>query len=443
MSTVGAGRPGKIISSAYIRCVSKLLVTGSLRHREPGRGRVRGERQNHRGIRRRGPVVAVILLAVLAVLVGCTTDRAGEAAPAEPVAHLAFDPGPGATDVTPRAPISVTVTDGHIDQVALTNAAGKQVAGELSPDRTTYRVTEPLGYGATYTWTGTATGTDGAKLPIDGGFTTLDPATTTPATINIGDDQEVGIAAPIILKFTAPVADKAAVERALSVTTEPATEGSWAWLPDDGGSRVHWRPKNYWTPGTAVHVAANLYGVDFGGGAHGDADLTSDFTIGRSQVVLADAPSHRMRVVRDGATVFDFAVSYGEGNEARNVTRSGIHVVTEKYEDFLMSNPPYYTNVRERWAVRISNNGEFIHANPESLAAQGSANVTNGCINLSPADAEAYFPTARYGDPVEVTGTTIDLSAADGDIYDWSIDWPTWQSLSAVSTDSGAAVPPR
>ncbi|MBF6211350.1 L,D-transpeptidase family protein [Nocardia puris] len=343
-------------------------------------------------------------------------------------------PGAGDAVVSPTAPVSVSVSDGTIDQIALSNdASGKQVAGELSPDRHTFRATEPLGYGAAYTWTGTAVGSDGKPVPIDGRFTTVAPERTVPATLNIGDGQEVGIAAPIILQFQGPVRDKAAVEKALTVTTQPATEGAWAWFPDDnGGARLHWRPKQYWTPGTTVHVAANLYGVDMGEGSYGDADLTSDFTIGRSQIVLADAPSHRMRVVRDGQTVFDFAVSYGEGNEARNVTRSGIHVVTEKYEDFLMSNPPYYTNVRERWAVRISNNGEFIHANPESLAAQGSANVTNGCINLSPADAQAYFGTALYGDPVEVTGTSIDLSAADGDLYDWTIDWETWQSMSAV-----------
>ncbi|PWV73583.1 lipoprotein-anchoring transpeptidase ErfK/SrfK [Nocardia neocaledoniensis] len=389
----------------------------------------------------------MILLAVLVVLTGCTIDRPGrDAEPAGPVARVAITPAPDAADVAPRAPVSVTVSDGRIDQIALTNANGKQVTGEFSPDRATYKITEPLGYDASYTWTGTAIGTDGKPVPIDGTFTTLRPKSTTPATLNIGDGQEVGIAAPIILKFTGPVANKAAVEKALTVTTDPPTEGSWAWLPDDGGSRVHWRPKNYWTPGTTVHVSAPLYGLDLGGGAYGDSDLTSDFSIGRSQIVVANAPSHRMQVVREGATIFDFAVSYGEGNEPRNVTRSGVHVVTEKYEDFLMSNPPYYSNVRERWAVRISNNGEFIHANPESLSAQGASNVTNGCINLSPSDAQAYFPTALYGDPVEVTGTSIALSQADGDIYDWALDWPTWQSMSALAgttTPSGAAAGPR
>ena len=249
---------------------------------------------------------------------------------------------------------------------------------------------------------------------------------------NIGDGQEVGIAAPIILKFDSAIEDKAAVEQALTVTTNPATPGAWAWLPDDGGSRVHWRPTNYWAPGTTVSVVAKLYGVDYGGGVYGADDVTLDFSIGRSQVVIADATSHRMLVVRDGQTILDIPVSYGEGNEDRNVTRSGIHVVTEKHEDFLMSNPPYYENVRERWAVRISNNGEFIHANPLTTGVQGASNVTNGCINLSDADAQEYFQTALYGDPVEVSGTRIDLSAADGDLYDWAIDWPTWESMSAL-----------
>ncbi|PXX65049.1 lipoprotein-anchoring transpeptidase ErfK/SrfK [Nocardia tenerifensis] len=394
-----------------------------------------------------------MLLVVVALVAGCGNGNGGDTGTPRdsgPVAKVTFTPANAAEKVNPAAPVSVTVADGAIDQVALTNANGKQVAGELSPDKRSYKTTEALGYGATYTWSGTAVGTDRKPVPIEGKFSTLAPKNTVPATLNIADNQEVGIAAPIILQFKASVQNKAEVEKALSVTTDPPTEGAWAWFPDDNGSRVHWRPKNYWAPGTAVHVSAKLYGLDLGGGNYGYSDLTTDFRIGRSQIVKANAPSHRMQVVRDGGTVFDFAVSYGEGNEPRNVTRSGLHVVTEKYEDFMMSNPPYYTNVRERWAVRISNNGEFIHANPESLSAQGSSNVTNGCINLSPADAQAYFPTALYGDPVEVTGTSIPLSAADGDLYDWTIDWATWKTMSAadgstsvVSATPVAPAPPR
>ncbi|QLY34205.1 L,D-transpeptidase family protein [Nocardia huaxiensis] len=386
--------------------------------------------------------IRTALVGTVAVAAACGTDKGG--APDKqsgPVAEVSFEPADAADNVDPTAPVAVTVKAGRIDQVALTNPNGKQVSGDFNADHSKFTVNEPLGYGITYSWSGTAVGTDNKPVPIEGKFTTVSPKSTNPATINIGDNQEVGIAAPIILQFKSHIDDKAAVERALTVTTTPNTEGAWAWLPDNmGGSRVHWRPREYWQPGTTVKVGAKLYGVNMGEGSYGDSDLTVDFTIGRSQIVQASAPSHRIQVVREGQTVFDFPCSYGEGNEDRNVTRSGIHVVTEKYEDFLMSNPPYYTNVRERWAVRISNNGEFIHANPESAAAQGNTNVTNGCINLSNADAAQYFPTALYGDPVEVTGTRIPLSAADGDIYDWTIDWPTWLSMSALQGEPKSVV---
>ena len=382
-------------------------------------------------------------LAVAAVVAGCSGGKSGSGAAQEsgPVAKVTFEPASGAADVSPVAPVSVTVAAGRIDRVALTNADGKQVKGTLSPDGTSFKVEEPLGYGTAYTWSGTATGTDGKQVPIDGKLGTLAPEQTVSATVNIGDGQEVGIAAPIILQFKKHVENKAAVEKALTVTTTPETEGGWAWLPDEnGGSRAHWRPRDYWAPGTAVTFAAKLYGLEIGAGDYGNSDLSSQFTIGRSQIVKGYAPSHRVQVIRDGSILFDFACSYGEGNEARNVTRSGIHVVTEKYEDFMMSNPPFYTNVRERWAVRISNNGEFIHANPESASAQGNTNVTNGCINLSTSDAQTFFPTALYGDPVEVTGTSIALSAADGDLYDWTIDWDTWKTLSAIKGEPAPVV---
>ncbi|WP_070379316.1 L,D-transpeptidase [Rhodococcus sp. WMMA185] len=388
--------------------------------------------------RRSRPRVAFILTAMVALFLlvtGCTTgSTSGTAtAPPGPVVEVTQNPASGTVDVNPVAPISATASHGTFTDISLVNAKGYAVEGALSPDRTTFTVGEALGYGATYTWQGTAVGTDGKSVPVKGSFTTLEPDSTVSASLNIGDGQEVGIAAPIIVQFHGTVEDKAAAEKAMTVTTNPPTTGSWAWLPDDNGSRAHWRPQNYWAPGTTVDLDAKFYGVDFGDGAYGAEDMTLDFTIGRSQIVIANAPSHRMQVVRDGETIMDIPVSYGEGNESRNVTRSGIHVVTEKHEDFLMSNPPYYENVRERWAVRISNNGEFIHANPATIGVQGSSNVTNGCINLSLADAEQYFGTAMYGDPVEVTGTSIDLSAADGDIYDWAIDWPTWQSMSALA----------
>ena len=38
-----------------------------------------------------------------------------------------------------------------------------------------------------------------------------------------------------------------------------------------------------------------------------------------------------------------------------------------------------------------------------------------------------------YGDPVEVTGSGVDLAPSDGDIYDWAVDWEQWKSQSALA----------
>ncbi|MBB3605172.1 lipoprotein-anchoring transpeptidase ErfK/SrfK [Mycolicibacterium sp. BK556] len=390
--------------------------------------------------RRRALTALALGVAAPGVLAACVSNQPGKQSAASgppPKPSLNFSPADASKDVMPTTPVSIQVKDGWLQHVSLTNADGRAVAGVLNRDRTAFTITEPLGYGASYTWAGSAVGRDGKALPVAASFTTVDPTTKVNGQFQLSDGQTVGVAAPIILQFDAAIDDehKPDVEKALTVTTTPTAEGSWAWLPDEvGGSRVHWRTKEYYPAGTKVHVDARLYGVKFGEDAYGAADSTLDFDIGRRQVVKADATSHRIQVITDEGVIMDFPCSYGEADQPRNVTRSGIHVVSEKYADFYMTNQAAgYSNVHERWAVRISNNGEFIHANPASSGAQGNTNVTNGCINLSTGDAEQYFGTAVYGDPVEVTGTSIKLSYADGDIWDWAVDWNDWKAMSALS----------
>lgn len=377
---------------------------------------------------------------------GPKSGKPSASAPEAPAApSISYQPADAATDVAPVAPVRVDVKDGWFQRVALINDDGKPVAGALNRDRTSFSTTEALGYGVSYTWGGSVVGHDGKAVPVSGKFTTIKPDTQVNGSFQLADGQVVGVAAPVIIQFDAAISDKASVEKALKVTTEPPVEGGWAWLPDEvGGSRVHYRTRDYYPAGTKVSVGARLYGVDFGDGTYGAQDISLNFEIGRRQVVKAEASSHRIQVLdAGGAVIMDFPCSYGEGDQPRNITRSGVHVVTERYEDFYMSNPAAgYSNVHERFAVRISNNGEFIHANPASSGAQGNTNVTNGCINLSTGDAQQYFNSAIYGDPVEVTGTSIELSYSDGDLWDWAVSWDEWVSMSALSAQpSPAGIP--
>ena len=175
-----------------------------------------------------------------------------------------------------------------------------------------------------------------------GTFGTVTPKDVVRGTLNIGDDRTVGVAAPIRIQFNGHVSDRAAVERALSVTTSVPVVGAWGWLPDEGGgSRVDYRPKEYWPAGTAVTVQAKLFGVAYGDGAYGAQDISSTFTIGRAQIVKADVNSFRMVVMRDGEEVADYPASYGLGSDPNRNTRSGVHVVSEKFTDKRMVSERY------------------------------------------------------------------------------------------------------
>ena len=109
------------------------------------------------------------------------------------------------------------------------------------------------------------------------------------------------------------------------------------------------------SPATRVHVESDLYGLDLGAGLFGGDDATSDVTTGRNQMVLADAPSHRIVVQRDGQKVASYPASFGSGDvigDPNRVTRSGIRDPCGRGQagHHLMSNPAYgYTAVIEHW----------------------------------------------------------------------------------------------
>jgi lipoprotein-anchoring transpeptidase ErfK/SrfK len=345
-------------------------------------------------------------------------------------AQIVTEPSDGATGINPTAPVRVSVTHGALDAVSLTNPEGKAVAGHFSSDKSSWTTTEPLGYAKTYNWSGTATGIDHLRRPIAGSFRTVLPERLVSGRFNVADNATYGVAMPIALTFSSKVIDKAAVQKALSVRTSVPTEGSWAWLND---TTVHWRPRTYFAPDTRVSVTAKLYGIAMGNGSFGREDIGSSFTIGRSYVLRGDTRTHRLAVYSNGIQVGDYPASYGLDSDPGRRTHSGTHVVMSKYPVYYMSNPQYhYKDVEARWAVRMSDNGEFIHSAPWSVAQQGKTNVSHGCINLSPANARAVFDAVLPGDAVEIIGSSRQLGPNDGDYYDWAISWESWLAMSAV-----------
>lgn len=372
-----------------------------------------------------------------------TDTTSSSSTPQFPPATVTGLPALNSTGVAPGEPITLNSVGGTIEAVSFTKDDGTEVPGKLSADRTGWTMGTKLGFGKTYTASGTAVNADGLQTPFSGTYTTATTVEPVNVSISPRNGAEVGIAAPIIVSLGYKPSDLALIEKNVSVVTDPPVEGAWAWIQHAGYSypSLDWRPEKYWPAGTKVHVEANLYGLKFADNWYGGKDATADFVIGRNQVVKANAKTNSVTVLRNGKVWAKYNGSFGKGDRVgdRNlVTRSGIHVVTSKHAVYEMNNPDYgYTDAKEFWAVRISNNGEFLHNNPGTSSWQlANSHVTHGCINMSWADAKAYFESAMYGDPVEITGTSIQLSRQDGDIYDWTIPWAEWQTLSALSPDS-------
>ncbi|NKQ55091.1 L,D-transpeptidase [Amycolatopsis sp. K13G38] len=348
---------------------------------------------------------------------------------AAPVAKLTAEPAVDAKNVPVLQPVTVKVTDGKLTDVKVTNADGKAVQGAFNADRTAWTTSESLGYGKTYTYAATATGSDNKPATLGGSFTTIDPANQVRVTVNPADDAEVGVGMPVSVKFTTDVTNKAAVEKALVIETGNKVEGSWGWLSD---RQVDWRPKAYWPANTEVKVEAKLYGMDLGGGAYARADVTSSFKIGRNQVVKINTPDHVMNVYRNGSKTASYPCSNGLDSDVNRNTPNGTYIVMTKEPHAIFDNARYgYTNVNKKWACRISNHGEFIHENQDNAAAIGRTNNSHGCVNLLEADAKKYFDSALIGDPVEITGSRLG-PVTTSDVMDWLIDWPTWKGKSAL-----------
>jgi lipoprotein-anchoring transpeptidase ErfK/SrfK len=427
---------------------------------------------------------AVAAVGALLLLAGCTTGDTGgraavttSAAPAAP-AQLALTPASGSRDVSPIVPIQVSVTGGDVTSVVVADAAGHQLTGALadaqlradaasgttgdassaptssgpsipsgSPAASSatspaaqkalvWTPDTPLDYGATYTITATAQNRDRKNVTAAATFTTVSPDQVDTPGVGPLDGMEVGVGMPIRVYFDQPVVNKAEVERHLKVTSSTPTDGVWNWFDD---TEVHFRPSTYWPANTDVKLSADLYGIDFGHGVWGEKDKTVSFHVGDKHVSIVDAAAHTMQVYDGDQLIQNFPMSAGS---TANPTRNGPHVVAESYRSIVMDSSTfglaadapggYRTNVD--YAVRISNNGEFVHSAPWSVGQQGYSNVSHGCINLSPSRALWFFNWAVPGDIVDVKNSVgPTLSAADGDIHDWTIPWDEWKAGSALT----------
>jgi lipoprotein-anchoring transpeptidase ErfK/SrfK len=311
-------------------------------------------------------------------------------------ASILIRPTAGSRGVAPGRAITVKVAHGRIVRVTV-KGPGQPVVGSLNASGTVWRSHATLEVAARYTVEATAADALGKTTTVRSVFRTLTPATTFSAEIFEGYKQTYGVGMPIILSFDRPITSRRAVERALELWTSKPVVGAWYW---DNPSTLYFRPRDYWPVGTRVRFVAHLDGVEASPGIYDDHTLTQSFLIGRSLIVVADTQTHRALIYRDRRLYANWPMSSGRPGDD---TPNGTYLTIDKANPVDMIGPGY--NIEVPWSVRFTWSGDFLHDAYWSVGEQGYVNVSHGCVNLSPADAQTYYEMEVPGDPVTIKGS--------------------------------------
>ena len=227
----------------------------------------------------------------------------------------------------------------------------------------------------------------------------------------------VGVAHPLVVTFSGPVANRPATERALDIASAPAMTGRFDWLESNV---VQWIPDQFWPAHSTVALSVGGRPTNFATGAAvvgvaSIADHTFTVTIDGVQAGPSSAlpaPHHRPRWGEPGV----FPASMGR---PKYPTPVGIYTVLAKERSVIMDsssvgipvNSPDGYHMEVAHAVRITKRGLFVHGAPWAVNALGNANVSHGCVSLSPEDAEWYFDMVKVGDPVIVRENSLEVSS--------------------------------
>jgi lipoprotein-anchoring transpeptidase ErfK/SrfK len=225
----------------------------------------------------------------------------------------------------------------------------------------------------------------------------------------------VGVAHPIVVTFSAPVADRRAAERAIDINSTPAMTGKFEWLDNHV---VQWVPDRFWPAHNTVALSVGGRSTNFATGPAvvGVASISDHtFTVSIDGVeagppIELPSPHHRPHWGKPGV----FPASMGRPEYPTPV---GIYTVLAKERDVVMDSSSvgipvdapdgYILDVE--YAVRFTARGLFVHSAPWAVNSLGYENVSHGCVGLSTEDAEWYFNTVNVGDPVIVQENSVEV----------------------------------
>ncbi|MET9402825.1 Ig-like domain-containing protein [Kitasatospora sp. NPDC002965] len=353
------------------------------------------------------------------------------AAPKVSQAVVDVQPRSGSVDVAPDGALKVAVAGGRLTTVKVNDRTGKEVAGVIAADGSSWSPSGPLAVGTAYQVSALAVDAGGVVASADSSFSTLTPEREAKAGDNVVDDATYGVGMIVSVTFDKDVKNKEAVAKGITFKTDNGTVVKGHWF---GNRRLDFRPEKYWTPGTKVTVQYRLKSVEIAAGVYGGVDRDEPFTIGRSRVSTVDAKSHRMTVVQDGqSSVVDITSGSPE-----HPTWNGTMVVMSK-EGVVrmqsssmpgMTGDPYDLQVPH--SMRLTDSGTYVHGNYWSNAF-GADNVSHGCVGLKDVkgggagtSAGTFYDGSLIGDVVSVKNSSRGQVAPDNGLSGWNLDWSAW-----------------
>ena len=409
-----------------------------------------------RGGERPGPwsrrgVLAALGAVPAAVLAGCGSsgddakggsaagggDSAPSAQSAARKAVVAVSPADGSRKASFSAPVEVTVTDGTLTSVRVSGNDGSALTGSFNSARTRWTSAGNPHSGTRYTVTAEAEGSATATVAS---FTTRAPGATFVGYFTPEAGSTSGVGMPVSVSFSHAVKDRAAVQKAITVSAEPAVEIVGHWFSD---TRLDFRPGTYWAPGTKITLGLRLKDVEGADGVYGVQSKDVTFHIGREQISTVDLHSKTMTVRRDGKVTATYPVT---GGDSSHTTWSGIMVISERFRRTRMQSSTVglgdeYDISDVPHAQRLTTSGTFIHGNYwASAAVFGQQNVSHGCVGLrdsqgagdTSAAGYKFYESSMLGDVVIVKNSGEKTVAASNGLNGWNLTWDQWKSGSAL-----------